>query len=37
MKTRAFPALDQGHLLLIDCDERSQANLGKSLHRLGIH
>jgi AmiR/NasT family two-component response regulator len=37
MKTRAFPALDQGHLLMIDCDERSQANLGKSLHRLGIH
>lgn len=36
MKARAFPALDQGCLLLIDCDERSQANLGKSLHRLGI-
>ncbi|MGE6388455.1 ANTAR domain-containing response regulator [Pseudomonas sp. NPDC078416] len=37
MNTRAFPAFDQGHLLLIDCDERSQANLGKSLQRLGIH
>jgi AmiR/NasT family two-component response regulator len=36
MKARAFPALDQGRLLLIDCDERSQANLGKSLQRLGI-
>lgn len=36
MKARAFPALDQGHLLLIDCDERSQASLGKSLQRLGI-
>lgn len=36
MKARAFPALDQGHLLLIDCDDRSQANLGKSLQRLGI-
>jgi AmiR/NasT family two-component response regulator len=36
MKARAFPALDQGRLLLIDCDERSQANVGKSLQRLGI-
>lgn len=36
MKTRAFPPLGQGHLLLIDCDERSQAQLGKSLARLGI-
>ena len=36
MKARAFPALNQGRLLLIDCDERSQANLGKSLQRLGI-
>jgi AmiR/NasT family two-component response regulator len=36
MKARAYPALDQGHLLLIDCDERSQASLGKSLQRLGI-
>lgn len=37
MKPRAFPRLDQGRLLLIDCDERSQANLSKSLQRLGIH
>jgi len=36
MKARAFPALDQGSLLLIDCDERSQASLNKSLQRLGI-
>lgn len=33
---KAFPRLDQGHLLLIDCDERSQASLDKSLQRLGI-
>lgn len=37
MKARAFPTLGQGRLLLIDCDERSQASLGKSLQRLGIH
>ncbi|MBA1244260.1 ANTAR domain-containing response regulator [Pseudomonas japonica] len=36
MKARALPNLGQGHLLLIDCDERSQASLGKSLQRLGI-
>jgi AmiR/NasT family two-component response regulator len=32
-----LPNLEQGHLLLIDCDERSQASLDKSLQRLGIH
>lgn len=37
MKARAFPTLGHGRLLLIDCDERSQASLGKSLQRLGIH
>ncbi|MBD1599809.1 ANTAR domain-containing response regulator [Pseudomonas typographi] len=37
MKARVFPSLEKGHLLLIDCDERSQASLGKSLQRLGIH
>lgn len=36
MKVR-FPALERGYLLLIDCDERSQTSLGKSLQRLGIH
>jgi DNA-binding NtrC family response regulator len=41
MKTPAparlrFPNVQQGHLLLLDCDERSQASLGKSLQRLGI-
>ncbi|WP_040263210.1 ANTAR domain-containing response regulator [Pseudomonas massiliensis] len=36
MKARAFPPLGQGHVLLIDCDERSQAQLDKSLARLGI-
>jgi AmiR/NasT family two-component response regulator len=36
MKAGPLPPLGQGHLLLIDCDERSRAQLGKSLARLGI-
>ena len=36
MKAPVFPNLRQGFVWLIDCDERSQASLGKSLQRLGI-